>query len=218
MQFCTYSILWCQIYCLQSMHSAFLLINKYVVIQWHSDIVPFNHRCKLATSAVKQVYTKNVWANAFDLNTPTDWNPAFNCQKKFTHTHLLLCVGMTFLTLVRKAKYIFNTAVWRPNPLSFAMNNKGFVTSNITTDSWDLNCVPFWHTPIWEKPELSAIHRHVTTGRVNFPKPCPSGDTNTILHFIQRETSSCFRRWFTILVSFRFVTQLSVSVVKVKLK
>ncbi len=127
---------------------------------------------------------------------------------------------MTFLTLDRKAKYIFNAAVWRPNASSFAMNNKRFVTSNMTADSRDLNCVAFWHTPVWENPELTAIQRHVTTGRVNFPKPCLSGDTNTIPHFTQRvKEFCCFWRRFTMLEFFIFVSQLSfVSVVKVKLK
>lgn len=137
--------------------------------------MPFYHRYDLATAAVKQVCTENVWVNTFDLNTPTDWNPMFNCQRnsspRNTHTHLLLCARITFLTLFQKAKYIFTTAVWRPNPLSFAMNNKCFVTLNMTTDSRDLNCVAFWHTPIWDKPELTAIQRQVTTSRINFPKP-----------------------------------------------
>lgn len=60
------------------------------------------------------------------------------------------------------------------------MNNKCFVTLNMTTDSRDLNCVAFWHTPIWEKPELTAIQRHVTTSRINFSQPSLFGDVNTI--------------------------------------
>lgn len=60
------------------------------------------------------------------------------------------------------------------------MNNKCFVTLCMTTDSRDLNCVAFWHTPIWEKPELTDIQRHVTTSRINFPQPSLSGDVNKI--------------------------------------
>lgn len=64
------------------------------------------------------------------------------------------------------------------------MNNKRFVTLNMTTDSRDVKCVAFWHTPLWEKPELTAIQRHVTTSRINFSQPSLSGDINTlsILH------------------------------------
>lgn len=69
-----------------------------------------------------------------------------------THTPtVLLCVGMTFLMfecIFLKAKYIFNTAVWRPNPLTCALNNAGFVTLYMTT-SW--NCAAFSHTPSWQR-------------------------------------------------------------------